>query len=491
MGIIQRQGIKHSIVNFSGLAIGMLSTLFIYSQKEVVEAYGLMQYLLSIAIIGFPLFALSGNTVAVRFFPVFQDKTQAQHGFLPFLLLLCLLGWGTSALVAFFCWDWIKVLVAWDTSVLQEYLWMAFPLTFLFTVALLLYQYSLNFKRIVIPSILFDFSLKVALPALLIGIWQHWIDLKTALNLLLLYYVAVILGQVQYLRYLKEWHWRINWAYFTPALRRDIGKYAGFGILSGFALLLATKADNLMVGSLIGMKSTGVYAIALNIAAAMEIPTKSLYSASVSFVSRYLSDENWAELRSLYQKVSINLLTAGLFIFGCIWLSAGDLYLVMPNSQEAGQGRYVLFFLSMAKLVDMGAGLNNQLVYYSKFYRYSIFSLGVLAVANVVLNIWLVPVFGITGTAVATLLSICCYNFFNLYLVWKKFNMQPFSSKTLLVCLLAAGSIAVLWHLPSTGFHLFNIVLRCSLFALLFGFLVLRFGVSDDISKIWRERSVR
>lgn len=486
MGIIQRQGIKHSIVNFTGLAIATVSTVFLYSRKEVVEAYGLTQFLLSIGIIGFPLFSMASHMVAIRFFPTFQDKESGHHGFLPLILGMCLLGWSICAVAALIFWTPLQALIPPERVLLKTYLWTAFPLTLLFSLAFVLNQYSFNFKRIVIPSILFDFALKVVLPVLILGLLWGWIDLQTVLLLLILHYALVILGTMLYLRQIGEWYWRPNLGFLTPVLRQDVLRYAAYGVTAGFALLMATKADTLMVGSLTSMKNTGIYVIALNIAAAIEIPSKALYSASLSFVARYLADENWTEMRILYQKVSINLLTGGLLIFGGIWVSATDLYGIMPNTEEIAQGKYVLLFLSIAKLVDMAAGLNNQLVYYSRHYRYSLVSLGILAVANVAFNLWLIPRMGITGAAVATLLSLTCYNLSNLFVVWQKFHMQPFSASTASVVGLALLSIGLISFLPDTGHSLLNIVLRSGLFGLLFSAAVIRFRISEDINQLWR-----
>lgn len=491
MGVIQRQGIKHSIVNFTGLLLGTASTIFIYSQRETVEAYGLVQYLLSIGIIGYPLFALSGQTVAIRFFPHFQNKSNGHNGLLPLLLLMCLAGWGISAVMAGVFWSPISAVLTSGSPLLQEYLWMALPLALFYTLAVVLSTYCVNFKRIVVPSILIDFSLKLFLPLQMVALWQGWISLQLALWLLLLHYFLMMIGMVIYLRSLGEWQWQPQWSFLTPALRAEIGRYAGFGIITGFALLLATKADTLMVGTLATIKGAGIYAIALNIAAAVEIPGKSLYSASASFVARYLADENWTEMKSLYQKVSINLLTAGLLLFGCIWVSAEQLYEFMPNSAEVSKGKYVLLFLCIAKLVDMASGLNNQLVYYSKFYRYSIFSLSVLAAANISFNLWLIPEFGLTGAAIATLLSVACYNLFNLFLVWRKFGMQPFTWQTPLAVALSLLALSAAWFLPSGGSDLLDIVIRSGTYALLFAFLVLRFRVSPDINQLWNDLLAR
>jgi len=50
---------------------------------------------------------------------------------------------------------------------------------------------------------------------------------------------------------------------------------------------------------------------------------------------------------------------------------------------------------------------------------------------------------------------------------------------------LALVAVAAVWFLPSTGYLLLNIALRSGLFALLFGVLVIRFRVSEDILSLW------
>ena len=491
MGVIQRQGIKYSIVNFTGLAIGMASTVFVYSRAEVVEAYGLVQFLLSIGIIGFPLFALASNSVAIRFFPNFQDKAKAHNGFLPLLLYMTLAGWGICALTVLLAHEPIERLIGQNSGTTKQYLWVAFPLTLFFTMGMVLVQYASNFKRIVVPSILFDFSLKILMPAMMVAIWLKWIDLEIALYWLLIHYLLVVIGMAVYLRSLGEWTLRPNWAFLTPELLREIARYAGFGVVTGISVLLVSKADTLLVGPMTTMQKNGFYAIALNIATAIDIPTRGLLGTSASFVARYLADENWTEMRSLYRKVSINLLAAGLLIFGCIWISADDLYAMMANGEEAAQGKSVLLILGAAKLFDMASGMNNQLVYYSRYYRFSMISLVLLAAANICFNIWLIPRLGLAGAAVSTLLSMFLYNLSGLFVVWRKFHMQPFSGNTLRIIGLAAIALAAIWFLPSTPFPLLNITLRSGLFSLIFTVLVLRFRVSADINQLWQDLLTR
>ena len=90
MGVIIRQGIKHSLVNYLGAGVGVISMLFIYPLDA--EAYGLARFLTDTAILFIPITLLGANVLPVRFFPTFEDDKNAHNGFLGWLLVLSLVG---------------------------------------------------------------------------------------------------------------------------------------------------------------------------------------------------------------------------------------------------------------------------------------------------------------------------------------------------------------------------------------------------------------
>lgn len=484
MGVIRRQSLKHSAVNLTGLMIGAVSTLFVY--PHALEAYGLVQVLLSVGMIGLPLLTLGGNTVAIRFFPRFQNKELGHNGFLPLLMTMCAVGCVLATILAVFFWQPLSAFFATrakgGSTLLSEYFWLAFPLAFFYVTGVVLSIYSSNFKRIVVPSLLIDFSQKIIVPALLIAVWQQWISLETALWGLLAHAFLVMTGMVFYLRWLGEWHWRLNWNFPTPDLKKELWRFIGFGALGGFALQMASKIDIFMVGSLGTLQSAGVYSIAAYIAAAIDIPTKSLYAASASSVAKYLADDNKPELENLYKKVSINLLVAGLLLFGAVWISVDSLFQIVPNGHEVAAGKYVLLFIGLSRIVEMATGLNNYMVYYSRYYLWSLVSLGVLGIANVALNILLIPRLGMNGAAIATLLSVTCYNAVSVGLVWLKFRLFPFSRNSAMAVLLALAVFFAVQFVPKTGFALFDIAARSGLYVLILGLLILYFQVSPDLN---------
>lgn len=486
MGVIRRQSLKHITVNLVGLIVGAASTFLVY--PHVREEFGLVQILLQVGLLGLPVMSLGANTVAIRFFPKFQDKSLGHNGFLPLLLLLCGLGFVLSGALALVFWEPYMRTVAVKSPLIRQYFWMAFPLAFCYVISVILSVYASNFKRIVVPSILLDFSQKLILPALMIGVWQDWIGLEIALWGMVMHAFCVTVGMIGYLNWLGEWHWKPNWAFLTPALLREMGAFIGFWALGGFALLIAAKSDIFMVGSLSAVKEAGTFTIAAALAAIIELPIKSLYAASASSVAKHLADEDFGALDKLYKSVSINLLVAGLLLFGGLWIAIDSIFQFFPQSQiqDMAGGTWVFFFIGLSRLVEMSTGLNNNMLYYSPHYRYTLISLGIAAGLTILLNFLLMPRIGFYGAAIATLVSISFYNGFSVWLVWLKFRLFPFTRSTLLAILLALGAYALAWCIPFTGINLVDMVLRGGAFAALFGSAVLWLKVSPELNDLAR-----
>lgn len=482
MGVIRRQSFKYTVVNFVGLGIGAISTLVVY--PHALEAYGLVQLLLWFGVVGLPILSLGGNTLAIRFFPQFEDKKTGHNGLLPLLILLCFTGWLVAVVIAAFARDGIVQILQDRSPFLRDYLWMAAPLSLFYITTVVLGQYSANFKRIVVPSLLVDFSQKLVLPVLIIGLWQGWFSLEKMLWGLMLYSMLVLVGMATYLRSIGQWHWRPNFEFLTPARRSELLRFMAFGSFGGFALLIAYKADLLFVGSMSTLKATGIFAIAAYVGSAIDIPTKSLYAASASSVAQYLAEENHKELEYLYKKVSINLLTVGLLLFGAVWISVDSFFALLPNGDVLVAGKYVLLFIGLSRLVEMTAGLNNYLIYYSKYYTWSLISLAVLAVANIGFNLWLIPRMGITGAALATFLSIACNNIVTLVLVWLKFKLQPFSGQTWRAVLLALAAYLVADLIPVSGVPWFDLLVHSGFYVAIFAALAYRFRVAPDLTAL-------
>jgi len=76
--------------------------------------------------------------------------------------------------------------------------------------------------------------------------------------------------------------------------------------------------------------------------------------------------------------------------------------------------------------------------------------------------------YGIIGPAVANLVSFSVYNFVRFWFLWKRFNMQPFTSKTLEVMSIAFISYAVCYYAFLNMEGLIGLFVRSALFVVLY-----------------------
>ena len=487
MGVIQRQGFKHSIVNLVGLVLGGASTLWLY--PLVIGEYGIFQLILSVGVISMPLLALGANTVAIRFFPHFQDNKRGHHGFLTLLFGLFLAGSIFAGSILFLFWDQLLSWLPSDkANTLNKYLFQVIPIACLWVLSSLLSVYSYNFKRIVVPSLLLDFSQKITVPILLWLVYKCWLTLDQAIWGLLAHGLLVFLGLLYYINSIGQLHLKLDWRFLTPSLKRELGRFILFSSFGTFAILLISKADLFLVGSLLPIDNTGIYSIAVFLAAVIEVPTKSLYSASVSSVALHIANNDLPALESLYKKVSINLLCIGLLLFGALWISIDDIYRVMQKTEIVSNGKWVFFFIGLGKLADMASGLNNYMIVYSPHYMRALIPMGLLAIVNIAFGIYLIPIHGLIGAAVATLISITLYNLLSILIVWQKFKVVPFDTHTLLAVTLAFIVYLLVLLIPRIDrFPILNAVLHAGPYVVGLGGLFLHLRVSTDLNDLVRQ----
>lgn len=488
MGIIKRQGIKQAIVSYLGVIIGFASTLWIYSMDEYI--YGVARFLLSGAsFIG--AFAFLGvDSWAIRFFPQFKQDKNGHNGFLPLFLLASMLAFGLFMLLIWIFQDvFLQILgfLKMNPALYQaNFIYIAL-LCFLLVMAVSLSSYISNFHRIVIPELLTNLFLKISLPILVLLYCYGFLYEKGFIHSFLWVHFLVILGLGFYMSRLKLWTFKFNWGFLKKDLLKDMGNYALFSILGAIGSQLATRLDLLMIASLMPMTSVGIYGLALNIASVVEVPYRSFAKIASPIIARENELNNRAEVLDIYQRSSLGLLISGLFIFLCIWVSVDALFQLTSHSETFIAGKNVILFIGIAKIIDMATGINGQIIAYSKHYRVNVIAISILAIVNVFMNYYLIPIYGITGAALATLISLGSFNVFKFFFVWIVFKMQPFTWSAAKVLALAAISFGMVSFIPLTNIPLLDMVIKSGSLALLFASGVIYFQLSTDITKLFHE----
>lgn len=483
MGIIQRQGLKRSILTYLGVGVGALSTLFIYPLE--LEAFGMAQFLISTAAF-FATFAAFGvNALPVRFFPDFENPDKKHHGFLGLLLLIACLGIAVFWALAWFFRASLYGFLAWidfDVPLFEQNM----PYIILICIALvltaILETYTSNFKRVAIPTIFTNLFLKIGLPILIFLLFKGIIG-ETGLKWLLVGVYALIgWALAVYLKILGEWHIRPNPAFLTRPLVKEMASFALYGILGSFGSIIAFRIDTIMVTSLTGALNSGIYNVANYIANVIEIPFNSVIAILAPILVGSLARNATGEIVEYYKKGSVNLMVLGLLFYILAVTCMEDLFRLTPRYEELMKGKEVVWFVGLSKVIVVSFGISGAVLSLSKYYRLSLLPLLLLAVMNVAMNFLLIPRYEIAGAALATAISILFFQISNIALVWWRMGIHPFSREMIAISGLAVLGIIVGRLVPGTLFPLINIILKGSLVASLFLGPVLYFRLSPDLN---------
>ena len=483
MGVIKSQGIKQSLVNYFAVLIGAISVIFIYPLDR--ETYGLARFLIDGAMFMAPFLLLGFSSVAIRFFPLFKDDNKDHNGFLFFLVSGVSIGCLLFVILALLFKDQFFALYEDRPSLYRDYLPYLIPIAILLAFFRLFYNYCSNFKRIVIPAI-YQNLIKITLPVMILLYFWGMTSLDIVVNVILFNFIIALAGLILYVYWLGELKLKPHFLLFDGALIKKIANYALFGLFGGIGSVLAFRIDSLMISTLIDFENNGTYAIALFIANVIAIPTNAIGQITAPILSQAFQDNDLDHVKMLYKRSSINLLVVGLLLFLGIIASVEDLFSIMPNSKELQAGFAVVFFIGLSRLMDMGASINNQIIDYSKYYRFRLYALLLLAVFNVFCNLIFIPKFQIAGAAMATFASITLYNLVKLVYIKWRLDMLPFTIETLKVLAIALITFAVVYFLPLTEIALLDILIRSIIITIIYIFLVLYFKISPDIEELWK-----
>jgi len=89
---------------------------------------------------------------------------------------------------------------------------------------------------------------------------------------------------------------------------------------------------------------------------------------------------------------------------------------------------------------------------------------------------------GISGAALATLISMTLFNVFKLWYVKKKFGIWPFTMKDLYIILITLGLGILVYFIPAGDNNYVQIIIRSGIFTLLFWAIAIRFDFSPQVS---------
>lgn len=497
MGIVVRQSIKGTIMNYLGVLVGFITTFFIVTKYLTTEEVGLTRVLVDASILLSSLAQLGTSTSAMRYYPHFKDEKEKDHGFFGWSVIIPLVGFIFFTILFLVFKRPVVNYFSQNSSLFVDYIYFVIPMAF-FMMYLLVFETNSNLlMRIVIPKFIREVGIRLMTLAIYLMYAFDVLNLDgMVMALCLTYGIATILNII-YLFSLKRISFKIQPSYVSDWLRKDFVFYTLFLIATSLAGNLIPVLNTFFVSGKLGLAVAGINTIAVYIASMVEIPYRSLAAISRPQISQGMKDNDMNVVNDLVKNVSIHQFLASTFIFFLIWINIDLVYTLIPNGDVYDEAVMVVFILSLVKIVNTSLNVGATVLSYSKYYYYSLLFTVILTVTAIYMNIKLIPLWGMNGAALASLVSYIVYYLFLLTFVNVKVKVNPFSMRELYTFLIIFMLFVINYlfqkYISKYLISLFSVellgqildsVVRTSLFSILGIVTIYKFKISKQVNDI-------
>ncbi|HEY0678632.1 MAG TPA: polysaccharide biosynthesis C-terminal domain-containing protein [Chitinophagaceae bacterium] len=494
MSTIRRQSIISTLLIYAGFVFGAINT-YLFTQQEMFDVtFTLEQYGLTRAFIvtghflyGFASFGLVA--VIYKFFPYYKDHLkQNENDLLSIALVMALIGFILTTIAGIILEPLVVRKFSTQSLLLVQYYFWIFPFLFFYLFFSILEAYSWSLKKTILPNFLKETGFRLSTTLLIILFIAGGIKFSLFIKLFSFLYALSFIILLWYLIYKKHFVFTLKLSRVTKKFWKKMAALMLF-VYGGIIIhVTAQSIDSFTIASYVpqGLTYLAVYDFSTYVCSLVQAPQRSIIAISIPVLSQAWKDKDFPTVQKVYTRSSMNLLMAALFIFLLIWLNYDDAIDVFGLNPTLKAGKIVVLLWSLKYIIDMGTGVNAQIIGTSVFWRFEFLSGVLLVLLAVPLNIILVKRIGIEGAAWSSLIAFTIYNIIRLQFLWRKFRMHPFSINTIYVLVHAVACYAFCYLLFDQLHSFWGMVLRSSIFVLLFASTAYRLKITPDIEPVWK-----
>lgn len=486
MSTIRRQSIISSGIVYFGFALGLLNSYLFTRQGGVTEAqYGLTGTFLAFANIMFAFAGVGMPAYVGKFFPYYHSHLAPQkNDQLSWALLVSCTGF-LLVLIGGIAFKHVLVDKVFNNSqeLLQYYYW-TFPFGFGFTLFSVLEAYAWQQHKAVLSNFLKEVVFRFLITALVVLVTLrlvHQFDTFVALYSFL--YLAIALVLLVYFLRRRSFYFHFSVSRVTQKFFKKILILVSFTWGGSLVFNIASVFDTIVIVAVVpnGVAAVAPFLLAQNISSLMQAPQRAIVSAAVGPLSRAWREKDLARIGRIYQRSAINQLLFACAMFCLIWLNFTDGVHTFHLQEKYIQAKWVFFFIGLAKIVDMGTGVNAQIIATSTRWRFECMSGMVLLAFTLPLNWLLTQRYDIMGPAYSNLISFSLYNLIRCIFLWRRYHMQPFNAKTVYTLLLAAADYLLVYALFHSHEGFGWIALRSLVFVVIYLAVTHWLRLSEDV----------
>lgn len=486
MSTIRKQSIKGTLWVYFGFGIGALITyLFTHKTWFTAEEYGLTRFILENGIVVAAFATIGTNFYIYKLFPYYKDNLEPnKNDLLGTTFKIIAISFLVTTLSIWFLKPLIIRKFLTNSPLLIEYLYLLIPTGFTFLALNIIEAYAFAFKKAVTISFLKEVVVRIYSLVLIFLKIFDLISLNTFMYLFSVQFliVTIILSFILY----KENNLWISFktSRVTKKFRKNIINILILTALTGVVSVLRMSIDTIILASKKGLTNVAIFGLVSYLAVIMSAPIRTLNGVTIPILSVCWKEKNYSEIERIYKRTSINLLSYALFIFLLVILNFEYAINFFNMNPVYLLGKNVFVVLGIVNIIELGTGVNGQIIGTSSFFRFELWTSILLTALIIPLSYFLTDKYGVMGPAAANLISFTIYNSIRYIFLWKKFKMQPFSYKTLELLLIATTTYIAVKFLFGGKEGLLYLFLRSAAFCILYAAAVYIRNISPDVKQV-------
>lgn len=485
MGIIRQQTIKGSILSYIGAILGFINTAILFPRILSTEEIGILNWLIASSTIISQFSSLGFTNVTNKLFPYFRSEKNANNGFSFLLITVGFIG-SMLGLLIFYLIHILKIGNAYEPSMaLASYVYFLVPLIVCSIFIYLLDAYNRAMYDSVSGTLFREVVFKVLC---LLTIILFLFKIISFTNFVLLYCAAFCLPAFMLLILQikrKQISLKPNLSFINKKLAREMLSVSFYGTINSFNDKLANNIDKIMIVSIIGLSGNGIFATMANFGVLVSLPARSLKRIASTVIAEAWKKNDIETINKIYLKSSLHQFMAACFLFIGIWINIDNIIIII--GQKYASGKYVILYIGLMHVIQMLAGVSGTIIQNSKYYRVQTVLLSTYGFMIIVSNYVFIPWWGITGAALASLISCFIFNLGKYLFLLRKYKMQSLSYKIPLVILAAIIAYLSAFSIPRINFWFLDLAIRSSVIAIIYLAILYKLNISEDYNSLIRK----
>jgi len=471
-----KQSAINTIILFIGFAIGGMNVLFLYTNFIHSEYHGLITFLLSTAVIFMPFLIFGMHNTVIKFYSSYTNKRE-RDTFLSITLVLPLTIIIPSTVIGIFTYEQISNWISEINPIIKEYTFLIFLVAVFMGYFELFYAWSKVQLQTVFGNFIREVFARFGTSILLLLVY-----LKKLTNDQFIYAIVILYGVRMLIMLFYALHlYKPQLIFRRLSNLKTVISYSFYIVMAGSAGFILLEIDKFMIPQIQeGIAKVAYYSVGVYIATVVGIPARATQQIATPITAKAINDNDFDLVKNIYKSSSIHQLLAGGLLFLLINLNVADLYQII-NRPEYANGTLIILLISFAKLFELAMGTNVAILANSIYYRFYFYLSLATAISVIYLNDWLINIYGNNGAAIATLLVVVMFFIIQIFYVWYRLKIQPFTKKTGLVL----GVIVLvygLFYITNWNLNPFlNILFKFISISVLYVFIIYKLKISQEM----------